>query len=190
MTGMYRSASLSAWTPPTVFRHHDVLFRRCFVSTDVKKRSTFGKLCLPRCCREEAHKRPVSELWMDTFSLRPDSWCTWSYRVNWLKAEGFGTFRWLQTTTFPNVLQPHWAEIWSALCSVEQTNIYQIWNMRTSPEMLRVQLKWEEKQNELKPRSFLTPTHVDQCSANFTRSVLEKLLCCNSDMEWFKRDSV
>lgn len=161
MTRMYRSASLFAWTPPTVIRHHDFFILLLFCFYGHKKRLTFGKLCLTCCCREEATSIPfLSCGWILTAAAHDlIEWTGW--RLQTLA---------LPLTSDNNISKYSSApqsKIWSALCSVEQTKIYRHWNLRMSPQILWVQLKWEEKQNEVKPRSFLTPTHVDQCSANF-----------------------
>lgn len=79
MTRMYWSASLFAWTPPTVMRHHD--FFVCFVLSLGTQNSP---LLVNYANQAVTEKRPQALCFypVDGYfltypeTLRPDSWCT------------------------------------------------------------------------------------------------------------------
>lgn len=66
MARKYWPASLFAWTPPTVMRHHDFLLF-CFISRD--KNGPFLVNYAIQAATEKTHKCHVSTPWMDNFSL-------------------------------------------------------------------------------------------------------------------------
>lgn len=98
----------------------------------VQKWLNFSKLC-----NHTTEKRPPASCFY------PDSWCSWSYRLNWLRAADFGP----SDNNISKDSSALLGQTWLALLSVKQTKTHQHWNLRITQQLVRVELKWEEKQN-------------------------------------------
>lgn len=86
----------------------------------VQKWLIFSKLCHP------TEKRPPASCFY------PDSWCSWSYRLNWLKAADFGP----SDNNISKDSSALLGQIWLALFSVKRTKTHQHWNLRITQKIV------------------------------------------------------